>query len=335
MLIKSESITKGHSLRVLPFGSPTATHPSTSLRGTPAGGAPRRTSPIRFLILIVLIFIQILLILVPTVHPAYAYLTDSAKTVANSFSAGTLDFRFLDGADNGVSSPLFDTTDLKPGDSVQRTIKIDKTGSLDFKYNLWVQKSGGDDDYCAALNLEAKKGTLTIFSGKLVDFNINNQTIGSSGRDEWDLKIGFSDDAESLQNKTCQFDFKVHVYQTNSNGSWGFRQDKTLGNDISAGVWPVVALSFADGNHKIAFGAKNISGFVKLAYKLTYDTDTLPQGDEGTVNLSGEDEFTREDKAATCTTGGTCTYYTGVKNVVLQIELEDAGHNITKLEKHL
>ena len=86
---------------------------------------------------------------------------------------------------------------------------------------------------------------------------------------------------------------------------------------------PFITLSKTDKD--ISFKVENIGGYTDPNYELTYDTDTVPQGVVGkglneTITLG------------TCSTGGTCVYHTGVKNIKLKVYLTDSLGKIMMLE---
>ncbi len=87
---------------------------------------------------------------------------------------------------------------------------------------------------------------------------------------------------------------------------------------------------------KVSFKVINLNNFLKLSYTLTYDSDQAPQGATGSVDLSGVTEYTKDNiLLGTCSTGGTCTYNTGVKNIRLDIQLEDKNGKTTSLTASL
>lgn len=111
---------------------------------------------------------------------------------------------------------------------------------------------------------------------------------------------------------------------------------QVTGNNFSiSSSFAQAILTLSDDKKKISFTVKNIAGYKKLSYKLTYDTNDLPQGFEGTIDLHGENEVIREFELATCSSGGTCVYHTGVKNFQLNIDLEDNVGNKTTLQASL
>ncbi|MCL4365950.1 hypothetical protein M1437_01865, partial [Patescibacteria group bacterium] len=106
------------------------------------------------------------------------------------------------------------------------------------------------------------------------------------------------------------------------------------GANLSGEVPPALVLS-SDGK-SLSFKATELAKFKKLSYELTYDTDTISDGVIGSVDLSGENEYEKSGiTLGTCSTGGTCSYHSGVKNIKLIVKLENSEGIITTLEKTL
>lgn len=169
---------------------------------------------------------------------AGGFFGDTKILAGNSLSASTLFFTITDTADKPLSSPYFDISDMKPGDSQSKTIRIKKGGIEDFKYNLTFHKTDGDEGLCSALKIETKLEGTTVYNGNLSSLTINpTSTISSSGTDQWEITISLSDSSSELENKTCSFDLAFKGWQINSDGSWGFRDQHSIGNSITTGTW--------------------------------------------------------------------------------------------------
>lgn len=76
-----------------------------------------------------------------------------------------------------------------------------------------------------------------------------------------------------------------------------------------------------------------------LEYELSYDTEIGPKGSIGRekgkpIKLSeGQDEFEREVELGSCSTGGKCSYYTGVKNFKIVVKFYDENDEVYVLRK--
>ncbi|MCL4390476.1 MAG: hypothetical protein M1484_00330 [Patescibacteria group bacterium] len=98
---------------------------------------------------------------------------------------------------------------------------------------------------------------------------------------------------------------------------------------------PAAALSLSGDQHTITFTVNNLANFKHLAYQLTYDTSSAPQGVTGDFDLNGDVNVSRDILLGTCSTGGTCVYSLGSKNFVLTVMLTDSGGATTSLSAHL
>lgn len=121
-------------------------------------------------------------------------------------------------------------------------------------------------------------------------------------------------------------------------GNYGTPKDANKsGNDPSSPDYkPEPELNLSKDDKNIYLGVKNIDGYTKLSYELTYDTDSSPQGVVGSVDLTaGQSEYQKDVLLGTCSTGGTCVYQSGVKNVHLKITLTNSSGTDLVLEKTL
>lgn len=97
---------------------------------------------------------------------------------------------------------------------------------------------------------------------------------------------------------------------------------------------PLLTLTVA--SQSAAFNVTNTQNYAKLDYELTYDTDTVPQGAVGQININNyEPQINKNILLATCSTGGTCVYHLGVKNMKLTVKLTDSHDQILNLSATL
>lgn len=178
----------------------------------------------------------------------YAGFFDNSNSQGNNLSASTLFFDITDTADNPLFVPLFYVSDLKPGDFKSTTFRIYKRGSEDFKYNIYFSKTGGDDNLCNALRVEAKLDGTTFYNNNLKDLSIFPRVEITDGMDQWEITISLLDSSSDLREKSCSFDITVKGWQIDSNGSWGFFDLDSLNSDISTTTWEVLTLSLESVN---------------------------------------------------------------------------------------
>lgn len=80
-----------------------------------------------------------------------------------------------------------------------------------------------------------------------------------------------------------------------------------------------------DGKSVVLAVSKIPEGTESLEYELSYTTgEGLPKGALGKITLSGKSEITRDILLGTCSTGGKCTYDTGVTSVRLVLKFNSA-----------
>lgn len=114
----------------------------------------------------------------------------------------------------------------------------------------------------------------------------------------------------------------------------GNREGSPIVANITYRRGPKITMSLSSDKKILTFSVDRLSNYARLTYTVTYDTDDEPQGDKGTIILNGEKKIEREITLGTCSSD-VCTYYSGVKNFKLQIELEDSGGNKKPLETSL
>lgn len=88
-----------------------------------------------------------------------------------------------------------------------------------------------------------------------------------------------------------------------------------------------VDLSPKPDGKSVILSVSNIpDGTESLEYELSYTTDEgLPKGALGKITLGGKTEVTRDILLGTCSTGGKCTYDTGVTSVKLVLKFNSAS----------
>jgi hypothetical protein len=86
-------------------------------------------------------------------------------------------------------------------------------------------------------------------------------------------------------------------------------------------VEPEVRFYWVDKN-RVGWVINNLENYQKIDYEIGYTVNSLEEGIRGEVRLAGQKEIRRENFVlGTCSTGGTCVYHQGVKNLRLKIRL--------------
>jgi predicted ribosomally synthesized peptide with SipW-like signal peptide len=144
-----------------------------------------------------------------------SYFNDSEESLNNTYQAGTLDFS---------------TESIKEdGGLFSQSVTIINNGSLDFQYTVKIEKTGGDDVFCNALNIEALLENATYYSGNLLDF-ISLPMIYSASSDEWRFIILPPENPNIFG--SCSFDFVFSGWQTNLSLSEGFSNIEKIDDPV-------------------------------------------------------------------------------------------------------
>lgn len=143
-----------------------------------------------------------------SVKPVSANFSDGETSLNNLFSASSLDFSL--------------------SENPTKIIKIKKDGLLGFNYLVTMQKIGGDVDLCNALQVETKHDG-TVATGE--------QTI-TGGEDDWEFTVSLPASNPAFDDQTCTYNFKFQGWQTDSDGSWGFRDEEVSADRTYAYVTP-------------------------------------------------------------------------------------------------
>lgn len=140
---------------------------------------------------------------------AAAYYTDREGGGLNGVSV-PLDFIL----EASAWDPIADATDLDPGESVTKTIRVvdDASFSTPFKYGVKTVPTGGDLDFCAALQLEATMDGVPAYNGLLLDFDFWPVTFDPAGS-LWTMRVSLPGGASVVDGQTCDFDFLYQGWQ--------------------------------------------------------------------------------------------------------------------------
>jgi len=152
-----------------------------------------------------------------------AYFNDIENSDSNSYQTGTLDFSLFSPSD------FFPST---PGESNQliRNISVVKEGSLNFKYQFYV--NGFSGDLCSDLQLSANLNGEGIEcpTTTLVGFSCGLFEI-SDDSDNWQFTASYTGD--DFWPKSCEFKLVFEAWQTNLAPSSGFSDIEEIENKIT------------------------------------------------------------------------------------------------------
>jgi len=186
---------------------------------------------------------------ISAVGKTFAYFFDNEDSNANLYQAGVLDFSLYSPTGNFVPSAV--VTNMMPGDSVTREISVIKNGNP-FQYNAWTVKTGGDDNFCNALTLEAKLEGVIKYSDGLMSFNLTLPVIvGDDGQDDWLFTVTLPLGSSFPTGKVCQIKFVFDGWQINiPSSSVGFSDQEEIASSFATGGIKINKVYYdVDGEH--------------------------------------------------------------------------------------
>src|SRR3989344_9569449 len=161
-----------------------------------------------------------------------AFYTDTEVSNANLIVTGKLDFIL----DEESWTPAGEELDLRPGDSVSREITIIDDHGIDFKYIVFPEKTDGNNDFCNALELDARLEGVLQYSGPLFDF-LSATTTFSTTTDDWKFNVSLPAISPEFNNKSCRFDFVFSGWQEEfPNEGEGYNDQERSSNIIQTGA---------------------------------------------------------------------------------------------------
>lgn len=106
---------------------------------------------------------------------AFAAFSATAINSGNVFTTGTLNLTTT------PATGTFNVTGMKPGDTVNQTITVNNTGSLNLTYNITGSIPTGDEPLSSDLALSVYSGaTLISGPGKITDLNILSRALAAT-----------------------------------------------------------------------------------------------------------------------------------------------------------
>ena len=152
---------------------------------------------------------------------AMALWTDTETSLANTFTAGTIDLALA----NGTPLP-FSVTAMAPGDSVTGTIDVTNSGTLELRYAMTTTGDAASilDEQ---LDCEIKVGAVTLYNGKLSSAVIGDPAQGAQAGDRTLIATGSETltftvsmpivTGDIYKGTSCSVDFVFAAEQTSNN----------------------------------------------------------------------------------------------------------------------
>ena len=182
-----------------------------------------------------------------------AYFNDIENSNANNYEAGTLDFYLSSPTGNFIPPGV--VINMMPGNSVTQEISvINATSSNPFQYVASTTKTGGDDDFCNALDLEAKLDGVPQYFGKLMNFVSANTTFSTS-TDDWFFKVTLPSGTSFPPGKVCQIKFVFDGWQINlPDYSSGFSDQEEIASSFATGGMKINKVYYdVDAGHGLEY----------------------------------------------------------------------------------
>ena len=164
-----------------------------------------------------------------------AFFSDQEAGHDNLFRASTLDLTPGDGAD---FSPL-----VEPDITAEKEVIVENTGQSDLNYDVAIDTYGGIN-LCSALNLRVYLEGFDnpLYAGPLMDFNLYNISLATSGTDVFTLESELPVAGEEYMDQECIFDLVFYARTAGLGQSVnGFDDWETIANRIASGNWSHVA----------------------------------------------------------------------------------------------
>lgn len=97
---------------------------------------------------------------------------------------------------------------------------------------------------------------------------------------------------------------------------------------------PTLTLEPTGDRHYFSFSIQGISAYKSFDYQVTYDTDGTTQGLQGSISLNNQSDYNHPQTIfGSCSSGGTCVYNSGVKNINLTVTLTGTDGSLLTLKK--
>jgi len=202
-----------------------------------------------------------------------AYYNDTETSADNGFIADFLDF--------SLSEYSFESA-IALDEMVSKNTVLVNSGGMDFQYTLEAEEVADEDDFCGALDLQAKRNGVEQYDGDVMSLDTSaSTTLGT-----WQFTIELPVDETSFTNgEECQFDIVFKGWQTTvgAYGDGGFSDEERMNFTITAGKM-VVLNEFLPNPQGVAYG-----------FDFGSDSDDMPQGEwvelyntsDQSINLDG------------------------------------------------
>jgi hypothetical protein len=113
------------------------------------------------------------------------------------------------------------------GEPVSQTVKVSNIGSLGFHYKIGTEKTGGDDEFCNALQLEAKLEGESRYSGNLFGSEFpSDPVVYSDPFNQWEFIVSVPEGSSACG--VCNYDFVFTGWQIDFETFGGFNDTERI-----------------------------------------------------------------------------------------------------------
>lgn len=185
-----------------------------------------------------------------------AYYSDGEASSENALGAGSLDFSLV---------PASHMKSIGLAEEVSVSSVLVNSGTLDWRYTVEAEKVSGSDDFCGALELEAKLNGVEKYDGSLLSLDVPSLTALGT----WKFNIEFPVDAVGVAHgDTCEVDFVYKGWQTEIPlyEDSGFTDEERISVTLAARM--IVLNEFLPNPEGEAYG-----------FDFGDDSDNMPQGE--------------------------------------------------------
>ena len=97
---------------------------------------------------------------------------------------------------------------------------------------------------------------------------------------------------------------------------------------------PEIQTSLQDGKKKLKTEISGLADFAFYDYRVTYNHGGIKEGYSGRIDLSGRNISSKEFVLGSCSSDG-CTYFEGVDDIAVAVDVYTAGGSVYHLERDL
>lgn len=167
-----------------------------------------------------------------------ADLVAERMVTGNKFSMSTLQLLAGNSYNFVNVGSFFNVLGILPGGFEIHGLRIKKDGKIGFKYSLLTRFTGGDQNACETLQIQALNNWSTKYDGKLLNLKADSD-MGANSFDDWVIVVKLPSGATAaVANKTCNFELVAKTWKNSSTENRvGFWSERVLTNIVTIASW--------------------------------------------------------------------------------------------------